>query len=81
MLPSKWKQEFSAGPLSAGTFSAGAEKQPQTPIREQQQAYTVDGCSLIAWKMSGKETGWGYLHIKGAVLGTFEDQTPNRNSR
>lgn len=40
----------------------------------------MDGCCLITGKKSGKESGGGvrYLHIKGAVLGTFEDQTSNR---
>lgn len=37
----------------------------------------MDGCSLITWKTSGKDTGWGYLHIKGAVPGHFEEQTSN----
>lgn len=37
----------------------------------------VDGCSLITWKISGKETGWGHLHIKGAVERTFDDPTSN----
>lgn len=47
--------------------------QPQ----ESSSRLAVDGCSLITWKMSGKETGRDHLHIKGAVLRTFDDPTSN----
>lgn len=47
--------------------------QPQ----ESSSRLAVDGCRLITWKMSGEETGWDHLHIKGAVVRTFDDPTSN----
>lgn len=47
------------------------------PRESSNSRLAVDGCSLITWKMSGKETGRGHLHIKGAVVRTFDDPTSN----